>query len=67
MPPGSQTGRRLRLKARGLPGTPPGDQIVLLRIETPPADSQAAKNAYRHFAEAIPFNPRKKLESVIRK
>jgi curved DNA-binding protein len=64
VPAGSQADRRLRLKGRGLPGTPPGDQIVLLRIETPPANSQAARDAYRRFAEAVPFNPRNKLESV---
>jgi curved DNA-binding protein len=64
VPPGSQTDRRLRLKGRGLPGTPPGDQIVQLRIETPPADSQAARDAYKRFAEALPFNPRERLESA---
>jgi len=64
VPPGSQSGRRLRLKGRGLPGNPPGDQFVVLRIETPPADSQGAKNAYRRFAESVPFNPRAELETV---
>lgn len=64
VPPDSQTGHRLRLKGRGLPGNPPGDQFVVLRIETPPADSDAAKNAYRRFAEAVPFNPRAKLETL---
>lgn len=64
IPPGTQTGRKLRLRGRGLPGNPPGDQFVVLRIETPPADSDAAKNAYRRFAEAVPFNPRAKLETL---
>ena len=39
IPGGTQSGKKLRLKDRGLPGSPPGDQIVTLRIETPPADS----------------------------
>jgi len=64
VPPGSQSGRRLRLKGRGLPGDPPGDQFVVLRIETPPADSQAARDAYRRFAEEVPFNPRAKLRAA---
>jgi curved DNA-binding protein len=64
VPPSSQTGRKLRLKGRGLPGNPPGDQFVVLRIETPPADSDTAINAYRRFAEAVPFNPRAKLETL---
>lgn len=34
---GAQSGNKLRLKGRGLPGTPPGDQIVTLQINTPPA------------------------------
>ena len=64
VPPGSQGGRKLRLKGRGLPGTPPGDQFVVLRIATPPADSEAARHAYRRFAEAVPFDPRAELRNV---
>ncbi len=61
IPPGSQSGQRLRLKGRGLPGTPPGDEIVILEIVTPPATSEAAKNAYRLMAERLEFNPRAEL------
>ena len=50
---------KLRLKERGLPGKPSGDQYVVLRIETPPADSDKARELYRKMAEAMPFNPRK--------
>ena len=64
VPPNSQSGRKLRLKGRGLPGKPPGDQFVVLRIETPPADSDAVRNAYRRFAQAAPFNPRARLEGM---
>src|SRR5690625_1906709 len=39
IPAGSQSGRKLRLKGRGLPGEPPGDQYTELRIVTPKADS----------------------------
>ncbi|MGM0593704.1 MAG: DnaJ C-terminal domain-containing protein [Pseudomonadota bacterium] len=59
IPAGSQSGRKLRLKARGLPGSPPGDQYLVLHIETPPADTETAKAFYRKMAEAMPFNPRK--------
>ncbi len=59
IPPGSQSGRKLRLKDRGLPGKPPGDQYIILRIETPPADSGRAREFYRKMAEELPFNPRK--------
>ena len=36
VPPGSATGRKLRLKGRGLPGTPAGDFYVVLQIAAPP-------------------------------
>ncbi len=61
IPEGSQSGQRLRLKGRGLPGTPPGDEIVVLEIVTPPAKTEAAKEAYRLMAERLPFNPRAEL------
>lgn len=59
IPPGSQSGRKLRLKGRGLPGKQGGDQFLVLRIETPPADSDAARQLYQKMAETLPFNPRK--------
>ncbi|MEE9158690.1 MAG: DnaJ C-terminal domain-containing protein [Gammaproteobacteria bacterium] len=58
IPKGSQAGDRLRLKGRGLPGKPPGDQYVLLRIVTPPAATKAAEAAYQKMAQELPFNPR---------
>ena len=59
IPSGSQSGRKLRLKERGLPGKPGGDQYIILRIETPPANSDRARELYRRMAEELPFNPRK--------
>jgi curved DNA-binding protein len=61
IPPGSQSGGRLRLKGRGLPGKPPGDQIVTLRIETPPADSDEAKQFYEDMRGRLPYNPRRAM------
>ncbi|MFH1819613.1 MAG: DnaJ C-terminal domain-containing protein [Pseudomonadota bacterium] len=62
IPPGSVAGRQLRLKGRGIPGTPPGDLYVVLTIALPPADSEAAREAYRAMAGAFDFNPRQALE-----
>lgn len=53
VPPGSQSGRKLRLKGRGLPGKVPGDQLVTLEIHTPPADNDEAKAAYEAFKNAF--------------
>lgn len=61
IPAGSQTGRRLRLKGRGLPGDPPGDQYTELRLVTPDADSEAAKALYEKMAAELPMNPRASL------
>lgn len=58
VPAGSQTGRKLRLKGRGLPGDPPGDQYVVLQIVVPPADSDAVRAFYERMAREIPFDPR---------
>lgn len=58
IPPDSAPGRQLRLKGRGIPGTPPGDLYVSLKVAWPPAGSEAARQAYRAFAKAFDFNPR---------
>ncbi len=59
IPANSQNGHKLRLKGRGLPGNPSGDQFVILHLETPPADSDTARDLYQRMADEIPFNPRK--------
>jgi curved DNA-binding protein len=46
IPAGSQSGRKLRLKGRGLPGHPAGDQLVELSIRVPAAESDAQREAY---------------------
>lgn len=58
IPAGSQGGQKLRIKNRGLPGATPGNQYVLLKIITPPATTDAAKELYQKMAEVMPFNPR---------
>ena len=61
VPPGSSDGRKLRLKGRGIPGKPPGDLYSVIQIALPPADTAAAKAAYRDMAQALKFNPRARL------
>ncbi|CAM5331504.1 Cytochrome C biogenesis protein (Fragment) OS=Rhodanobacter lindaniclasticus OX=75310 GN=B1991_13910 PE=4 SV=1 [Rhodanobacter lindaniclasticus] len=47
IPAGSQSGRKLRLKGRGMPGAnPAGDQLVELSIRAPAAESDAQRKAY---------------------
>lgn len=54
VPAGSDSGRKLRLRGRGLPGKPePGDQIVELEVRAPTPVTEAQKEIYRKMAEAF--------------
>lgn len=62
VPKGTSSGRKLRLKGKGLPGKHPGDQIVVLQIAIPEQHSAEAEKLYEQLAEAEKaFNPRSKL------
>jgi curved DNA-binding protein len=58
IPAGARAGQKLRLRGRGLPGDPPGDQYVVLKIVLPPADSAAAKALYERMRAELDFDPR---------
>jgi len=58
VPAGSQSGHRLRLKGRGLPGEPPGDQYVTLKVVLPRADNAERRKLYEQMAETMDFDPR---------
>jgi curved DNA-binding protein len=58
VPAGSQTGRRLRLRGRGIPGRTPGDLYVVLEVVLPPASDDKARAAYRQMARDLAFDPR---------
>ncbi|HHW4679786.1 MAG TPA: DnaJ C-terminal domain-containing protein [Xylella sp.] len=53
VPQDSDAGRKLRLRGRGLPGTPSGDQIVELEITAPLAKNEAQRKAYVALAKAF--------------
>ena len=59
IPPGSQSGQKLRLRGRGLPGQPPGDQYVQLKVVLPPANSPQAKALYEEMRAKLNFDPRR--------
>ncbi len=61
IPPGSKAGRQLRLKGKGIPGTPPGDLYAVLGIVLPPANTDAERDSYRAMEKAFDFNPRANL------
>lgn len=57
LPTGARAGQKLRLRGRGLPGQPPGDQYVLLTIVLPP-DSPRTRQFFEQMKREIPFDPR---------
>jgi curved DNA-binding protein len=65
IPAGAKSGQKMRLKGRGLPGKNAGDQIIILHIMVPPADSDIAKQLYQQMAEELNFNPREAIENKL--
>ena len=66
VPRGSDAGRQLRLRGRGLPdhaGRPAGDLYVTLRIVLGAPD-QALEEALRAFYERHPLDPRKQMSKA---
>jgi curved DNA-binding protein len=57
LPAGARAGQKLRLRGRGLPGSPPGDQFVVLKIVLPP-DSPKTRQLFEQMKREIPFDPR---------
>ncbi len=58
VPAGSASGKKMRLKGRGLPGSPVGDQLVVLQIVTPPADSDEEIAFYEEMEKKFDWAPR---------
>jgi curved DNA-binding protein len=61
IPAGAKTDQRLRLKGRGLPGAAPGDQYVVLKIQTPPANSEQSREFYERMRKELGFDPRAEM------
>jgi curved DNA-binding protein len=58
IPAGAQGGRVLRVRGKGLPGTPAGDLMLRLRVVLPPADDARARELYEAMARDLAFDPR---------
>ncbi len=62
IPAGSSSGDKLRIKGKGLAGTPPGDQLVILKVVLPKQHSETAQALYKQLSEVeAAFNPRASL------
>ena len=49
VPAGAQSGQKMRLLGRGLPGQPPGDEYGQLKVVLPPANSPEARTLYEEM------------------
>lgn len=58
IPEGSQPGRKLRLKGRGIPGSPAGDLYLVMEVVLPSAANPRARALYEAMARDLAFNPR---------
>jgi curved DNA-binding protein len=56
---GVQSGQKMRLKGRGLPGKPDGDLMVEIQIHTPVANDDETRKFYKTMSEKFSFNPRR--------
>ena len=62
IPAGASSGKRMRLKGRGLPGKPAGDQVVTLKVVVPEAATERQRELYRQLESEQAFNPRSDME-----
>jgi molecular chaperone DnaJ len=65
VPPGSQSGRKMRLKGRGAPslkGGAPGDMYLVLQVKVPEAANPEVKAAAERLAHAYPEDVRRELK-----
>ena len=60
VPPGSSSGKRLRMRGMGLPrsGSERGDLIVELRVVVPENPTDAERAAFQELARVSKFDPR---------
>lgn len=61
IPENSQSGRKLRLKERGIPAATPGDLYLVLEVVLPPATTPKQREFYQTMAQELAFNPRQNL------
>lgn len=58
IPEGAQSGRRLRVRGKGIPGDPAGDLLLDLQVVVPPATNPRARELYETMARDLTFDPR---------
>ncbi|MFO8152957.1 DnaJ C-terminal domain-containing protein [Thioalkalivibrio sp.] len=59
IPEGAQSGRQLRVRGKGIPGSPPGDLLLEIQVVLPSARDPKAREIYETMARELPFDPRR--------
>lgn len=57
-----QTGKKLRLKGRGIPGRPAGHLYAVVKIVIPPTETARARDLYEELAREVAYDPRARME-----
>jgi molecular chaperone DnaJ len=69
IPPGTQSGQKLRLREKGVTSASKegvrGDEIVEVKIAMPPVHDERSKELLREFAKLNPQDPRAELWSKV--
>ncbi|HEV2087885.1 MAG TPA: molecular chaperone DnaJ [Cryptosporangiaceae bacterium] len=67
VPPGTPSGRTLRVRGKGIRKAdgPPGDLLVTVEVDVPTAVNESARKALADYAAAMPDNPRAHLEREV--
>lgn len=63
IPAGTQSGRQLRVRGKGIPASPPGDLLLDIQVVLPPADTPQAQKLYADMARDLAFDPRQEEHS----
>ncbi|MEW9920960.1 DnaJ C-terminal domain-containing protein [Marimonas sp. MJW-29] len=61
IPKNARNGQKMRLKGKGLPGTPAGDIYATLKIVNPKVTTEEGRRFFEDMAKAMPFDPRAHL------
>ena len=64
LPAGSEAGRRLRLKEKGLPGDPAGSLYVVIKIVMPDSYSEQERKLWEELASISQFRARAEWENA---
>lgn len=59
IPEGAQSGQQLRVRGKGIPGSPAGDLLLDIQVVLPPVKDPAARKIYEQMAREIRFDPRR--------